>query len=90
MRLFLKVSQSITKWGFVQRIIEKKTENILLEFDRDLNKCTNKRTFKIPDNGMTPEKVHERLNEFCERDAEKSRTTKISGSVYIPNDKKFE
>jgi len=51
---------------------------------------TIKKTFKIPDNGMTPEKVHERLNEFCERDAEKSRTSKISGSIYIPNDKKFE
>jgi hypothetical protein len=63
---------------------------VLLEFDKEINKVTNKKTFKIPDNGMTNEKIQERLQEWTQRDSIISETGKLSGSVYIPHDKKYE
>ena len=58
--------------------------------DKDISKTTSKKTFKIPDNGMTQEKIQERLSEWTTRDNLLAETGKISGSLYIGLDKKFE
>lgn len=39
---------------------------------------------------MTQEKVQERLLEFTTKDTALARTSKLSGTVYISADKKFE
>ena len=49
-----------------------------------------KKTFKIPENGMTLDKVQERLEEWTSRDNEIAGNGKVSGSLYIQNEKKFE
>jgi hypothetical protein len=61
--MFLKVSKFVTGLSLVESLINKKTviiiyiymnqEGLLVEFDHDIAKTTNKKTFRIPDNGMT-------------------------------------
>lgn len=51
---------------------------------------TNKKTFKLPENGMTEERIESRLEEWTERDRGLYGTGKISGGLYISNDRKFE
>lgn len=89
-RLANKTLKFITQLPPVARYIANQTEKMLIEIDKDIGKTTSKRTFKIPDTGMSQEKISERLAEWMQRDNLLGETGKISGSLYLGPDKKFE
>jgi hypothetical protein len=51
-------------------MIERKKLEALKSFGDSMDKLTNKKTFRLPENGMSHEKIVDRLEEWTERDNE--------------------
>lgn len=69
--------------------LEKMKEEALKSFSTSLEKHTTNKTFKIPENGMSYEKIHERLKAWLDRDSVNYLSGKVSGSLYVHNDSEF-
>lgn len=54
----------------VNSMIERKKLDALKSFSDSMDKMTNKKTFRLPENGMSHEKIVDRLEEWTERDSE--------------------
>lgn len=54
-----------------------------------MDRLTSKKTYRLPENGMSTEKIMERMEEWTERDKKHYGSGKVSGSLYVMADKKF-
>jgi hypothetical protein len=52
-------------------------------YDKLFDNQTFKKTFRIPDTGMTQEKLQERLTEWTAADNAISQTGRLSGTLYV-------
>lgn len=60
------------------------------QIQNEMDKHVTNKTFRLSDNGMTIEKLQQRLHEWGERDRGLYGTGKVSGGLYVPPEKKFE